>query len=290
MLQDEEKTQERLVRFGKRVLEAARTMETRLQAAFAGGDDSGMEEEVPPVPPLNTRGHGRSVSPPGSFSLHLSDSLHLKGKARRFCASPTQWSCVATACLLSLISAGFIFCRRWVSAPVIVKLQGKADDTRTTGASGESMLDDRSQLATVPREDGVASRPAAHKSRGGGSSRGDSEWRAAHPVEAGASCTFNDGHGDYDDGERFSGGVVRGGRRFDRNSTGEGRDQGGSATEEASDAGSHNVRSIGDLALSDGGSGGTRPSASFTKRPRFYAAVSVVDGHQGMPHRRDGQQ
>lgn len=65
MLQDEEDTQEGLVKFGKRVLEAASAMETKLQAAFAGGDDSGMEGDAPPVALLDPRGRGRTVRPLG---------------------------------------------------------------------------------------------------------------------------------------------------------------------------------------------------------------------------------
>lgn len=66
MLQEEENIQQGLVKFGKRVLEAAHTMETRLQAAFAGDDDSGMEEHMPPAAPLNQR--GRTVSLRGRSS------------------------------------------------------------------------------------------------------------------------------------------------------------------------------------------------------------------------------
>lgn len=74
MLQEEESIQQGLVKFGKRVLEAAHTMETRLQAAFAGDDDSGMEERLPPTAPLNP--HGRTVSLRGRSSPHVIDWIH----------------------------------------------------------------------------------------------------------------------------------------------------------------------------------------------------------------------
>lgn len=71
MLQDEENTQDRLVKFGKRVLEAARTMETQLQAAFAADDDSRMKEDMPSVAPLNPRGRDQTVSQLGCSSPQI---------------------------------------------------------------------------------------------------------------------------------------------------------------------------------------------------------------------------
>lgn len=161
--------------------------------------------------------------------------------------------------------------------------QGKADDSRNTGEAGEPALDDRTQLATTPRADGIANSSAAGaainapKPRDGESGRGESEWRSTHPVETGAFGTFHDSH---DDGERFSDGVVRGGRKFNSNLTGAGRNQGGPSTEEATSVGgSQNIRSISDMVLSVGSSGvSSRPSASYSKRPRF----NEVGARQGM--------
>lgn len=140
------------------------------------------------------------------------------------------------------------------------------------------MLDDHSRLGTAPREDGIANSSSAgvavnsDKPRGGGSGGEDNEWPSSHPVDNGASCIFNDRHDNYDEGERFLGGAVRREGKFDKHLTVNDRDQGGSPTEGGTSTGS---------------SGGSRPSSSYAKRPRFNAAVPVVGGNQGMQHQRD---
>lgn len=119
-----------------------------------------------------------------------------------------------------------------------MNVQGKADGPRKSRDTGEPMLDDRAELATAPSDDGMDNNSAAdvaatsRKLRGGGSGGGGGEWRSSHPVEAGASCTFNNSRDNYD-GERSSDGVVGVGRQLNRSLTGKGRDQGGSETEEA---------------------------------------------------------